>query len=68
MQILSKQEQDSAKATREVRITRDAMGKDFGVKAAGGIRTLARVLALIEAGATPIGTSSAPEIINEIKS
>ena len=53
---------------REVRIIRDAVGKDFGIKAAGGIRTLAQVLELIEAGATRIGTSSAPGIINEIKS
>lgn len=51
----------------EVRIIRDAVGKDFGIKAAGGIRTLAQVLGLVEAGATRIGTSSAPEIINEIE-
>lgn len=54
--------------SREVRIIRNTVGKDFGIKAAGGIRTLARVLELIEAGATRIGTSSAPQIINEIKS
>ncbi|MBI2127333.1 MAG: 2-deoxyribose-5-phosphate aldolase, partial [Thaumarchaeota archaeon] len=53
---------------REVRIIRDAVEKDFGIKAAGGIRTLAQVLELIEAGATRIGTSSVPGIISEIKS
>jgi len=38
----------------------------MGVKAAGGIRTLRQVLAMIEAGANRIGTSAAMAIIEEI--
>jgi len=38
------------------------VGKDVGVKTAGGIRTLKQALAMIEAGANRIGTSSAVAI------
>jgi deoxyribose-phosphate aldolase len=37
------------------------------VKAAGGIRTLAQALAMLEAGAERIGTSSGVQIINEFR-
>src|SRR5260221_6107142 len=40
----------------EVRLLREMVGEDFGVKAAGGIRNARTALALIEAGATRIGT------------
>jgi len=43
-----------------------AQGK-IGVKAAGGIRDLKTLKAMIEAGATRIGTSSAAAIMKEIK-
>jgi deoxyribose-phosphate aldolase len=35
----------------------------MGVKAAGGIRTYEQALAMIEAGATRIGTSSGVKIV-----
>jgi len=55
------------KATVEdVRLMRQTVGKDMGVKAAAGIRTLKDALAMIEAGATRIGTSTAVAILEEI--
>jgi deoxyribose-phosphate aldolase len=47
----------------DVRLMRQVVGKDFGVKAAGGIRTYADAVAMIEAGANRIGTSTAVAII-----
>jgi deoxyribose-phosphate aldolase len=43
----------------DVRLMRQTVGKDMGVKAAGGIRTYADAAAMIEAGANRIGTSTA---------
>lgn len=55
------------KATVEdVRLMRQTVGKDMGVKAAAGIRTLKDALAMIEAGANRIGTSTAVAILEEI--
>ncbi|MCP5516412.1 MAG: deoxyribose-phosphate aldolase [Verrucomicrobiales bacterium] len=42
----------------DVKLLREAVGPDFGVKAAGGIRDLPTAQALIDAGATRLGTSS----------
>lgn len=50
-------------SVRDVELMRQAVGPDIGVKAAGGIRDLATALAMIEAGATRIGTSSGREIL-----
>lgn len=47
----------------DVRLMRATVGPAFGVKAAGGIRSLASVAAMLEAGATRIGTSSSIEIL-----
>jgi len=47
----------------DVRLMRQTVGSDFGVKAAGGIRTYADAVAMIEAGANRIGTSTAFAII-----
>ena len=47
----------------DVRLMRQTVGKDMGVKAAGGIRTYADTVAMIEAGANRIGTSTAAAII-----
>ncbi len=47
----------------DVRLMRQVVGKNFGVKAAGGIRTYADAVAMIEAGANRIGTSTATTII-----
>ena len=42
-------------------------GKDIGVKAAGGIRTLSDALKMIEAGANRLGTSGSVAIIKQIE-
>ena len=47
----------------DVRLLRECVGPDFGVKASGGIRTLADALAMIEAGANRIGASASGEIL-----
>lgn len=47
----------------DIRLMRSAVGPDLGVKASGGVRTLKETLAMIEAGATRIGTSSGVAII-----
>lgn len=49
----------------DVRLMRATVGKEMGVKAAGGISSYDDVLRMIEAGANRIGTSSAVEIIEE---
>ncbi|MEM4701148.1 MAG: deoxyribose-phosphate aldolase [Candidatus Bathyarchaeia archaeon] len=54
-----------AATVEDVRLMRQVVGKDMGVKAAGGIRTYADALAMIEAGANRIGTSTAKAIIQE---
>jgi deoxyribose-phosphate aldolase len=55
------------KATVEdIRLMRQTVGKDMGVKAAAGIRTLKDALAMVEAGANRLGTSTAVQIIEEI--
>jgi deoxyribose-phosphate aldolase len=48
----------------DVRVMRAAVGPDVGVKAAGGIRDLETALAMIEAGASRIGTSAGLEIVS----
>jgi deoxyribose-phosphate aldolase len=48
----------------DIKLLREAVGPDFGVKASGGIRDYATALALIEAGANRLGTSSAVAILN----
>lgn len=46
-----------------VKLMRDTVGWDMGVKASGGIRNAKTAIAMIEAGATRIGTSSSVRII-----
>ncbi len=50
----------------DVRLMRAAVGADFGVKAAGGIRTLADALAMLQAGANRIGVSASAAILDEL--
>lgn len=50
----------------DVTLMRAIVGPDIGVKAAGGIRDLATALAMIDAGATRIGTSAGDEILDEL--
>lgn len=51
----------------DVALMRKVVGPDFGVKASGGIRDLPTALAMIEAGATRIGTSSGVSLIRALK-
>jgi deoxyribose-phosphate aldolase len=53
-------------AVADVRLLRATLGPDFGVKAAGGIRTLADALAMLEAGANRLGTSASPTILSAL--
>ena len=51
----------------DVELMRRVVGPAIGVKAAGGIRDLDSALALIQAGATRIGTSSGIQIVESYK-
>ena len=50
----------------DVRLLRAEVGRALGVKASGGIRTLADALAMIEAGANRVGTSASAAILGAI--
>lgn len=52
---------------KDVKLMREAVGFDLGVKASGGIKDCDQAIAMIEAGATRIGTSSAIQILEECK-
>ncbi|MDO4741487.1 MAG: deoxyribose-phosphate aldolase [Eubacteriales bacterium] len=49
--------------THDIALMRKTVGPEIGVKASGGVRTKEDALALIEAGATRIGTSSGKAIV-----
>lgn len=49
----------------DVKIMREAVGPEMGVKAAGGIHTLEEARKMIEAGASRIGCSASVSIMNE---
>lgn len=50
----------------DVRLMRDTVGLEMGVKAAGGIRDLETALAMIDAGASKIGTSTGVQIMEDL--
>lgn len=50
----------------DVKLLRETVGPKLGVKAAGGIRDTATALAMIEAGATRLGTSGGVAIVKGI--
>jgi len=51
-------------ATAEhIRLMRETVGPDMGVKASGGVRTAEQAKAMVEAGASRIGTSSGIKIM-----
>lgn len=57
----------SAGATvSDVRLMRDTVGENIGVKASGGIRSCREAMEMVEAGATRIGTSSGVRIVTEL--
>jgi deoxyribose-phosphate aldolase len=49
----------------DVKLMRSVVGDHLGIKAAGGIRTLADVIGLLQAGATRIGTSAGVAILEQ---
>ena len=51
----------------DVKLMKEHIGANVKVKAAGGIRTIEDCLKMIEAGASRIGTSSGPKLIEEYK-
>ncbi len=51
----------------DVQLLREVVGPDFGVKAAGGIRERVTALALLEAGATRLGTSHGVALLADTK-
>jgi len=56
------------KATPEdIRLMREVVGPEFGVKAAGGIRDADTFWTMVRAGANRIGTSAAVQIMREIE-
>jgi deoxyribose-phosphate aldolase len=52
----------------DVALMRQTVGPDIGVKAAGGIKTLADAQNMIAAGATRLGASAGVKIVQEAKS
>jgi deoxyribose-phosphate aldolase len=58
----------SGATVEDVRLMREVVGPKFGVKAAGGIRSLEQALQMIEAGANRIGASASVAIIESLKS
>ncbi|WP_186440251.1 deoxyribose-phosphate aldolase [Bacillus licheniformis] len=48
---------------RDIKLMREAVGPDIGVKASGGVRDKESALAMIEAGATRIGASAGVSIV-----
>lgn len=51
----------------DVTLMRRVVGPNVGVKASGGIRTAADAMAMIEAGANRLGTSSGVKIVQELR-
>ncbi len=57
-----------AGATEEdVKLMRKTVGSELGVKASGGIKSYKEVVAMLEAGASRIGTSSSVTILEEAR-
>ena len=50
----------------DIKIIRTAIGKNFGVKASGNVSTAKHAIALLNAGATRIGSSNAKNIIDSM--
>ncbi|MEN7547979.1 deoxyribose-phosphate aldolase [Rapidithrix thailandica] len=55
----------SGAQVEDIRLMRTCLPDSVGIKASGGIKTYAQAVALIEAGADRIGTSSGVNIMNE---
>ena len=57
----------SGATIEDILLLRKTIGRQTGVKAAGGIRTLEKAMSMIDAGANRIGTSSGVAIIESFK-
>jgi deoxyribose-phosphate aldolase len=57
----------SGATAEDVALMRTVVGPHIGVKASGGIRTLADLLKMVQAGATRIGTSNGLKILEEAR-
>lgn len=56
-------------ATEEdIRLMRETVGEEMGVKASGGVRTYDDAIKMINAGATRIGASASINIVNKVDS
>jgi deoxyribose-phosphate aldolase len=55
----------SGATIEDVKLMREAVGSNLGVKASGGIRDIATAKAMIEAGATRLGTSSGVALVTK---
>ena len=55
----------SGATSDDVRLMRETVGPDMGVKAAGGIRNLSDAVTMLGAGATRLGTSASIAILDE---
>ena len=58
----------SGATVADVALMRRTVGPSMGVKAAGGIRDLQTLQAMVRAGATRIGTSASVNIMREVRS
>ncbi len=57
---------ESGATAHDVALMRGVVGLKIGVKAAGGIRTAAQLLEMVDAGANRIGTSASVTIVQEL--
>lgn len=57
----------SGATVSDIRLMREVVGDNLGVKASGGIRDYEKTMAMIEAGASRIGASASIKIVNEGK-
>jgi deoxyribose-phosphate aldolase len=57
---------ESGATASDVALMRGVVGLKIGVKAAGGIRTAAQLLEMVDAGANRIGTSASVQIVREM--
>jgi len=56
----------SGATAADVSLMRGVVGKRIGVKAAGGIRTASSLLAMVDAGASRVGSSASVDIVKEL--
>jgi len=55
----------SGASVQDIKLMRQTVGEEMGVKASGGIKNLQAALDMLKAGATRLGTSSGVEIVTE---